>query len=78
MVRESDGILVNENPVQSKVLMIPKFRFDEVNEKYKKYKKDVVLLMDKLDEKDKENSKLLNDIKSIKKAYDKMCIRDSL
>lgn len=70
LVRESDGILVNENPVQSKVLMIPKFRFDEVNEKYKKYKKDVVLLMDKLDEKDKENSKLLNDIKSIKKAYD--------
>jgi len=68
-VKDND-VVIKENPISSKVLMIPKFRFDEVNEKYKKYKRDIVILNDELKDKKKENKKLLDDIKCIRKAYE--------
>ena len=66
---EETIVTVKENPIQRKVLMILKFRFDEVNEKYKQNKKDILLLKEELKKKENEKNLLLNDIKNIKQSY---------
>lgn len=71
---EETIVTVKENPIQRKVLMIPKFRFDEVNEKYKQNKKDILLLKEELKKKENEKNLLLNDIKNIKQSYEKALI----
>ena len=71
---EETIVTVKENPIQRKVLMIPKFSFDEVNEKYKQNKKDILLLKEELKKKENEKNLLLNDIKNIKQSYEKALI----
>ena len=66
---EETIVTVKENPIRRKVLMILKFRFDEVNEKYKQNKKDILLLKEELKKKENEKNLLLNDIKNIKQSY---------